>query len=85
LPPSTSPAASPPLTRKQSAPPVKLPSTSHPAASHPILAIAQGSPERRRSWPPVRKLAGDDETLDHPGEHLSASITAVGSRSNAPE
>jgi hypothetical protein len=42
-------------SRKQSAPPVKLPSTSRPDASHPVLAVSQGSPEPRRSSIPVRR------------------------------
>jgi hypothetical protein len=48
LPPSTSPAASPPRTRKQSAPPVKLPSTPRPAASRLSLAVIQKWPEAHR-------------------------------------
>jgi hypothetical protein len=45
--PRTFPATPRRRSRKQSAPPVKLLSTPRPAASRPVLAVAQGSPEPR--------------------------------------
>jgi hypothetical protein len=54
-------------------------------AHRPLLHGCQEPQRCPHRQPPVRKLTGDNENLDHPGKHLSASITVVGSRSNAPE
>jgi hypothetical protein len=54
LPPSMSPAASPPRTRKQSAPPVKLLSMPRPATSRLSLSVVQKWPEARRRSSPLR-------------------------------